>query len=113
MKIPRVFGMPIFLMISRHSPENCPMFNEKARKVYMEYMSKLDGLLKKHGIKMLGSWTVYTEHLSVIVFDAPSLDAMNKCASDPTIMALSAFETYEVKAALSMEEAVKMLQRAK
>ena len=50
--------MPIFLLISRHSPENCPMFNEKARKVYMEYFSKLDGLLKKHGIKKLATCTV-------------------------------------------------------
>jgi hypothetical protein len=42
-EIPRVFCMPTFLMISRHSPENCPMFNEKTRKVMMECMDKIDG----------------------------------------------------------------------
>jgi hypothetical protein len=72
--------MPIFLVISRHSPENCPMFNEKTRKVYIEYLSKIDGLLKKHGIKNLGGWGVYTEHLTVGVMEAPSLDAVQKCS---------------------------------
>jgi hypothetical protein len=105
--------MPIFLLISRHSPENCPMFNEKARKVYMEYFSKLDGLSKKHGIKNLGGWSVYTEHLSVYVCEAPSLDVFNKLGMEPEVLALSAYETYEVKLALSMEEAMKMLRQAK
>ena len=48
--------MPTFLMISRHSPENCDAFNEEARKVTMELMGKLEGLVKKHGIKMLWVW---------------------------------------------------------
>lgn len=105
--------MPKFLLISRHSPENCPMFNEKARKVFMEYVSKLDGILKKHGMKMLGNWTVPTEHLSVLVFEAPSSEAFEKCGMEPEVLALSAYETYEVKSALGMEEAMKMLRQAK
>ena len=105
--------MPKFLLISRHSPENCPMFNEKARKVFMEYVSKLDGILKKHGMKMLGNWTVPTEHLSVVVFEAPSLEAFAKCGMEPEVLALSAYETYEVKLALGMEETMKMLRQAK
>jgi hypothetical protein len=55
--------MPIQINFLRYSPENDPSFNEKSRKVLMEYLSKRDGLLKKHGIKMLGSWTVPAEHL--------------------------------------------------
>jgi hypothetical protein len=89
------------------------MFNEKARKVYMEYFSKLDGLSKKHGIKKLGGWTVYTEHLSVMVSEAPSLDAFQKLGMEPEVLALNAYETYEVKVALSAEEAMKMLKQAK
>lgn len=34
--------MPIFLMFERHSPENCPSFNEKTRKVMMECNDKID-----------------------------------------------------------------------
>ncbi len=105
--------MPIFLLISRHSPESCPLFNEKARKVYMEYFSKLDGLLKKHGIKSLANCTVPSEHLSVVVFEAPSVEAFNKLGMEPEILAISAYETYEVKSAVGGEEVVKMLRQAK
>jgi len=66
--------------------------------------------LKKHGIKLLGSWNVYNEHLSLMVFEAPSLDAFQKCAMEPASVALSAYEIYEVKLASSMEEAMKMLK---
>jgi hypothetical protein len=89
------------------------MFNEKARKVYMEYSSKLDGLMKKHGIKNLGGWGVYTEHLTVMVGEAPSLDAFQKLGMEPEVLAMSAYETCEVKLASSMEEAAKMLRQAK
>jgi len=103
--------MPIFILISRHSPENCPMFNEKARKVIMEAMDKMDGLMKKYGVKRLGSWGVHTEHLSFEVYEAPSLDAFWKLGMEPVILALSEFETYEIKLATSLEEAAQMLKR--
>ena len=67
--------MPVFLIIGRHHAENCPMYNEKTRKVAMEYFSKEGELLKKHGIKSLGSWTAYGEHLMVTVYEAPSSNA--------------------------------------
>lgn len=89
------------------------MFNEKARKVNAEYMSKLDGLLKKYGVKMLGAWGVPTEHLNITVFETPSLDIFLKLWMEPEVLALGAYETYEVKVALSMEESMKMLRQAK
>jgi len=103
--------MPTFVLISRHSPENCPMFNEKARKVLLELAGKMDGLLKKHGVKMLGSWNVPTEHLALDVYEAPSLDAFEKLGMEPEIVALSKFETYEIKLAYGMEESMRMLQQ--
>jgi len=105
--------MPIFLGISRRSPENCPMFNEKARKVWMEYLSKIDGISKKHGVKMLGGWHVVSEHLNVGVVEAPSLEAFQKVSMEPEIMAFGAYETSEAKSAVSMEELGKMLRQAK
>jgi hypothetical protein len=103
--------MPIFIMISRHSPENCPMFNAKARKAMMEYISKSDGLMKKHGIKEFGGWNVPTEHLTFGVFEAPSFDALMKFGMEPAVLALSEFETYELKMATSMKEAEQMLKQ--
>jgi hypothetical protein len=39
--------MPTFLIISRHSPENCPMNNEKMKRLTLELPDKLGGLEKK------------------------------------------------------------------
>lgn len=102
--------MPIFLLISRHSPENCPMFNEKAKKVFLEYSSKIPAIMKKYGGKMLGVYGVHTEHLTVSIIEAPSLEAFQKASMEPEILALSEYESYEVKLAYSGEDAMKMLK---
>jgi hypothetical protein len=105
--------MPIQIFLSKFSPETDAMFNEKARKVMMELMSKRDGLLKKHGIKELGSWFVPTEHLLIIVDEAQSLDDFQKLLMEPEFIAATAYCSIETKVALSMAEATKMLKQAK
>jgi hypothetical protein len=89
------------------------MFNEKARKVNLEFTGKLPELLMKHGVKVLGSWSVPTEHLNIMVFEASSSEVVNKLLMEPEVIALSAFETYEIKRGFSMEEAMQMLQQMK
>jgi hypothetical protein len=103
--------MPTFLLISKHTPENCPMFNPKTRKLMMDATDKMDGLMKKYGVKNLGSWTVPNEHLDIEVYEAPNLDAFMKLGMEPVIMALSAFLTYEIKVAMSSEEVGKMMKQ--
>ena len=105
--------MPTFLLVSKHSPENCPMFNEKAMKAYAEYMKKRDRLLKKHGIKMIGWWNVHLEHLIVSVLEMPNSEAFQKFSMEPEFMGLTAFATYELKMAVTLEEVQKMLPKAK
>jgi hypothetical protein len=46
--------MPTFLVISKHSPESCWRFNKEARKVHLDPVGKLEELLRKYNIKMLG-----------------------------------------------------------
>jgi len=105
--------MPTFLLISRHSPENCPMFNEKARKMILQLVNKMEELLKKHGVKMVGGWAVHSEHLMFWVYEAPSLEAFQKLGMEPELLAWYAYNTCEVKSAISSEEAMKMLKQAK
>jgi hypothetical protein len=45
--------MAIFLIVSRHSPENCPINNEKMKKITLELPEKLGALEKKQGIKRI------------------------------------------------------------
>lgn len=71
---------------------------------------KSDKLFKKHGLKRLGGWVVPTEHTTVGVFEAPILKAFQSFM-EPVCLAFSAYETMEVKLALSMEEVAQMLQQ--
>ena len=103
--------MSIFLLISRHSPENCAFFNEKAREMTLNVVDKMEELLKKHGVKMVGCWHVLPEHLMFEVYDAPSYEAFQKLGREPEIRAWSAYNTFEVKSAISTEEATKMLKQ--
>ena len=62
---------------------------------------------------MIGAWGVPTEHMYVEVFEVSSLDALQKLGMEPEILAFGAYETYELKIAMSMEEAAQMLQQIK
>jgi hypothetical protein len=102
--------MPIFLIISRHSPENCPMNNEKMKKMTLELPDKLGGLEKKHGIKRVGVWTVIPEHLLVWVYEAASSEALQKFSMEPDMVKWMAWNTSEIKLAMSLEETIKLLK---
>ena len=105
--------MPTFLLIHRHSPESCPMFNEKARKMTLQLVNKMEELLKKHGVKTVGFWQVPSEHLMFEVYEAPSLEAFQKLGREPEILAWYAYNTVEMKLAISTEEAMKRLKQVK
>ena len=95
------------------SPENCVEYNANAKKATLAVMEKLEELLKKHGVKMIGAWIVPSEHLHFMVFDAPSLEAFNALGMEPEISAMGAFNTTEIKMAISAQEAIKMLRETK
>jgi hypothetical protein len=103
--------MPTFVVLSRHSPESCPMHNEKTAKIAADWMSKQEELNAKHGVKMVGSWHVHPEHLVFEVFEAPSYEAMDACLMEPEVMAMNTFCTNEVKVAMTFEEVNRMMQR--
>jgi len=105
--------MPIFLLITKHSPENCPMFNAKHMKIYMEAMEKTDALMKKHKVKLLAGAEVPNEHSSYEIYEAPSFEAFKEFGMEPAIIALGQFITMEVKPAMSPEEATQMLKHMK
>jgi hypothetical protein len=102
--------MPTFLIVSRHSPENCPLNNDKMKKLTLELPEKLVGLEKKHGIKRTGVWTVIPEHLVVWVYEAPSSEALQKFSMEPAIAKWMAWNTSEIKLAMSLEESMGLLK---
>jgi len=105
--------MAIFLVISKHSPENCPMFNAKSMKVFMDAMGKSEALMKKHKVKLLGSAEVVNEHSSYEIYEAPSFEDFDALGMEPEIMAMGQFVTMEIKPAMSFEEVEQMLKHMK
>ncbi|MCP8309861.1 MAG: hypothetical protein H3Z53_03370 [archaeon] len=103
----------IYIGIGRHSPEVCPAYNEKFRKMTLDAADKLEGLAKKHGVKVIGVWNVPSEHLTYFVFDAPSQEAFLKFGMEPEMSAWDSFNTTEYKMAIGLEEIKKMLKQAK
>lgn len=102
--------MPTFLVIYRHSPENCGAFNDKARKAVEELARKQDERCKKHGVKIVEEWHVPEEHLIFVVYEAPSLEAFQRYNMEPEVLAMSEYETAEIKIVYRMEEAMKILR---
>ena len=105
--------MATFLAMSKHAPDKCPMFNETTKRVYAKWFSTVAENYRKHGVKLIGGWTVHGEHLNFWVVDAPSLEALQALMMEPDILALSAIETMEFKVAMNMEEVAKMMQLGK
>jgi len=105
--------MQTFLLISRHTPENCPMNNEKKRKANLAYFGKWDAWSKKYKVKMVGAWSVPNEHVTFLVIEAPSLEAFQKLRMEPEARAVAATETIEIKMAVNKEEILKILRQTK
>ena len=103
--------MPTFLIISRHSAENCPLNNEKMRKMTLELPDKLVALERKHGVRRVGAWTVIPEHLLFWVYEAPSSDALQKFSMEPAMVKWMAWNTSEIKLAMNLEESNKLLEK--
>jgi len=104
-------SMATFLMISRHTPQNCPLFNAETRKVYAAWLAKWQEMAMKHGIKFVAACSVHSEHLTVGILEAPSLEAIQRYSMEPEIMAMNSVDTTELKLATSMDEGIKLLQQ--
>ncbi len=66
----------LFLSIFRHGAAECPRHNEYYRKATVEGLSQMEELAKKHGVKIVGAWSVHPKHFQVIVYDAPNFEAL-------------------------------------
>jgi len=76
----------------------------------LELPNKLGGLEKKHGLKRIGVWTVIPEHLLVWVYEASTSEALQEFSMEPEIVKWMAWNTSEIKLAMSLEESNKLLK---
>jgi uncharacterized protein with GYD domain len=86
------------------------MHNEKAKKANVDVMAKLEQLTKKHGIKVVGAWVSLPDHLLVMVYDAPNMEAMLKLQMEPEIMDWLGYNTTEFRPVITAEESMRLLK---
>jgi hypothetical protein len=87
--------MPIFLTKLQHAPGQCAAFNAKARQMALAAMSKAEELMKKHGAKGIGLWSVPTEHVIYWIIEA-SYEAFQQLGMEPEVIALSEFNVSKI-----------------
>ena len=101
----------LFLQTSRHPPESCAFTNEKAKKATLDAGMKLNELLTKYGIKLVGAWVSLSEHLTVAVYDAPNMEALWKLSMEPAVMNLETYNVSDIRPVLTIEETMKLLMK--
>jgi L-rhamnose mutarotase len=101
--------MPTFLLISRHNPESCWIFNEKNRQIHVNLFNQLESLLAKYHITMIGCWFDIPGHTLYEVYDAPSAETFQKLGMEPEIMQWSSFNTMEIIMVSPLDEMKGML----
>jgi hypothetical protein len=72
----------------------------------------MESLAKKNGMKMLGSWTDFPEHIVYMVMEG-NFDAMQKLQMEPAMMDWLSFNSMETKIVLKNEEVLEMLKKVK
>jgi uncharacterized protein with GYD domain len=86
------------------------MHNEKVKKIFADLSSHMEKLAKKYGIKVVGGWASTPEHLVVMVYDAPNMEAILKLTMEPEVMAWTSYNTTETRPVMTIEEVMKLLK---
>jgi hypothetical protein len=100
----------LFLQISKHTAESCPMHNEKIRKITEDLYNKMGKINKKYGVKVVGMWASMPDHTSIAVYDAPNMEALLKASMEPEIMAWMGYNTTETKPIMTLEDTMKLMK---
>ncbi|MBN1460351.1 MAG: hypothetical protein JXA57_12510 [Armatimonadetes bacterium] len=93
------------MMVAKHSPESCPLFNKDNREIFQTVMQKYPDLLAKHGLKLVGSWMNFGTHTMYMVCDTPGMDAWMAVINEPGSALGLSFMTAEIFPVMSWDEA--------
>ena len=78
----------LFGVFAVHSPESCPLNNDKSRQIFLGIDKKLEETLRKHNIdKLVGFYMSVLEHEWVIILDAKSAHDIETMCIDVGISA--------------------------
>jgi muconolactone delta-isomerase len=59
-----------------HDPHCSPLANAASRKKAREVRAALPALMKRRKVKLIGDWHLDPEHRAILIFEAPSVEAV-------------------------------------
>lgn len=80
----------LFGVFAVHSPESCPLNNQKSREIFLGIEKKMKESVKKHSIeKIIGFYMSVLEHQWVIILDAKNAHDVETMCIDVGISSTS------------------------
>lgn len=101
----------LFGVFAIHSPESCPLNNQKSRKIFLEIQKKLKVNIKKFNVtKIIGFYMSVLEHEWIIILDAKSAhDIEQLCIT----VGISSMSTVKIVPMNDFSVALKKIQSQK
>ncbi len=96
----------LYMVVSTHEPEICPMTDPKAADKMRYAMDHLNDVTKKLNIKMNGSWVDAPAHIIYMLVDANNAHDISRMAIELHLMEWNRVFIYPV---LTMAEVAKMV----
>lgn len=80
----------LFGVFAVHSPESCPLNNDKSREMFLQIQEKIEANLEKFKVsKILGFYMSVLEHEWIIILDADNSHDIEKLCIEVGISAVS------------------------
>lgn len=100
----------LFMIVSKHSPESCPMVNTTSRENLIASNQRMNDVAKSLGVKILGTWADMPAHMIFMLIDAPKPEVLSKMAVELHLVDWNTSITHPV---ITMQEAMAQLQKKK
>ena len=80
----------LFGVFATHSPESCPLNNQKSRKIFLDIQNKMKANVRKFNIiKIIGFYMSILEHQWIIIVDAKNAHDIEQLCIAVGISAIS------------------------
>jgi hypothetical protein len=101
----------LFGVFAVHSPESCPLNNQKSRRIFLEIQNKMKVNAKKFNItKIIGFYMSVLEHEWIIILDAKSAHEIEQLC---ITVGISSISTVKIVPINDFSVALKRLQSQK
>lgn len=92
-----------FVLVARHSPEQCPAANGKIREIMKEAAKRTPEIARQLGVRVAGSYVLGPDHEVLAMLEADRIESVQEFALQTRMMQ---WNTVSIRAAWGMEEAI-------